>query len=69
MEVVNSQKFIDVFKSCHPQFNKNECKCCVVVSTNELSYVNIFLANLFPNFLNFRGRPRIHNGTERMPAK
>ena len=63
VEVVN---FMDVFNSFCPQFNGDERKCCVVVSTNELSYI---LANIFLNCPNFRGRARIHNGTERMPAK
>ena len=41
VEVVNTQRFMDVFNSFCPQFNGDKRKCCVVVSSNELSYIYI----------------------------
>ena len=41
VEVVNSLKFMDVFNSFYPKFDGDERTYCVVVSTNELSYIHI----------------------------
>ena len=58
VEVVNSQKFMDVFNNFYPQFDGNERTYCVVVSTNELSYIHI--PSLLIYFLFFQTSEDVH---------
>jgi transcriptional regulatory protein LevR len=70
VDAVDSQKFMNVFLTICPQFKDDERTYCIVVSTNELSYIHISI--LLINFLffpNFRGRVRIHHFSERKPAQ
>ena len=47
VEVVDSQKFMDVFIKICPQFYEEERTDCVVVSTNELSYIHISILLIY----------------------
>jgi hypothetical protein len=47
VEGVNSQKFMDVFMDICPQFYENKRTYCVVVSTNELSYIHISILLIY----------------------
>jgi hypothetical protein len=52
VDAVDSQKFMNVFLTICPQFKDDERTYCIVVSTNELSYIHIsrYFANQFPIF-------------------
>jgi hypothetical protein len=52
VDAVDSQKFMDVFLDICPQFKDDARTYCIVVSTNELSYIHISI--LLINFLFFQ---------------
>ncbi len=52
VDAVDSQKFMDLFFTICPQFKDDERTYCIVVSTNELSYIHIYI--LLINFLFFQ---------------
>jgi hypothetical protein len=58
VEGVNSQKLMDVFMDICPQFYENKRTYCVVVSTNELSYIHISILLIY--FLFFQTSEDAH---------
>jgi hypothetical protein len=58
VDAVDSQKFMQVFLDICPQFHNDERTYCVVVSTNELSYIHLSI--LLINFLFFQTSEDAH---------
>jgi hypothetical protein len=58
VDVIDSQKFMDDFLTICPRFNDDDRTYCVVVSTNELSYIHISILLIY--FLFFQTSEDAH---------